>query len=597
MPRLSPHGSLRPGSPASHAAQLGAVAVALGMSLGVPGTLAVAAADTGAADASAAAEQARPDSRPSGSAPRSAAKSPRLPGPAASRTHRATAAPTAAAAGKARNRPGPADRALRPAPAAVAARLGAIAAPMSPTPSQAAVPATTPDPQRSAVAGPTAAVPAAAPVTESVAAAPSSMATARVPAGPTSSALGLGGFFAKFRALFDGGGLLLRRSLFNKPPTVNPVQLTGQSSGPITGTIGAVDPDGDAIVYKVTGNPSYGSVTVGQDGSYTYTPGTAFAGSDTFVVTATDSGFHINLLSSRGSSGTPATVSVRQGQSSSAPALRFQFNYGSGAQFWSTEARSALELAAARLASYFVVSSPVTITYDVTGQFSPLSPTLASAGSDFANPQAAGFLQTVVQNKIQTGVDANGSAADGTITWNFGPSWAFGNTATGAQYDFQSTAMHELLHTFGFLSNVAQPGANIGQTWTVFDSFMVDSVGNRPISSDYNWIKSYNQNLTGGNGGLYFNGPNAVAANRGLVSLYTPSPWESGSSVSHLNDGVFTGAKDAMMTSSSNMGLGIRTLSAVELGVLKDLGFRVTDPSPALMFLGLVFLRRTRRAD
>ena len=53
---------------------------------------------------------------------------------------------------------------------------------------------------------------------------------------------------------------------------------------------------------------------------------------------------------------------------------------------------------------------------------------------------------------------------------------------------------------------------------------------------------AYNPNLTGGDAGLYFGGANAVAANSGNpVPLYTPNPWESGSSMSHLDDDTFTG--------------------------------------------------------
>lgn len=549
-------GQMRAGHPAARYAAPVAAAVALGLSLGTPYTVAVAAADS--------AGRAEADTSP---APRTTAPLGRK---AADRGRTGgVQTPKAAAAV-----PGPAHR-----------RAGPVVRPRATAPR----PATRPLQSLAA--------PAAAPDVAAVATAPAAaMAAVRSPvAAVTSSAVGGGGLLAQFKAFFGGGALLLRRSLFNKPPTVNPVQLTGQSGGPITGTIGAVDPEGDALTYKVTADPSFGTVTVGQDGSYSYSPGTSFVGTDNFVVTASDSGLHINLFAVRRSAGTIASVSVTQGQA--APQLRFQFNYGSGAQFWSPEARSALESAAAKLASYFVVTAPVTLTFDVTGQFSPLSPTLASAGSDFADPRAAGFMKTIVQNKIQTGSDGNGSAADGTISWNFGSPWTFGNTVSTGKLDFQGTAMHELLHTFGFLSNVTQPGTNSGTTWTLFDSFVVDSAGNKAISGNYKWDSSYNPNLIGRDGGLYFNGPNAVAANRGPVSLYTPNPWESGSSLSHLNDMVFFGSNDQMMNAKASAGSGIRTLSAVELGILRDIGYNVVGGTPSLMLVGLVFPRGKRRKD
>lgn len=398
---------------------------------------------------------------------------------------------------------------------------------------------------------------------------------------------------SSFRGLIEGAALLWRRRLFNEAPDVSPVQLTGLSDGPITGSIGAVDPEGDPLVYAVTGDPRFGTVTISQDGNYTYIPGADFGGSDSFVVAVTDTGRHINLLNPRRPKSTDASVSVAQGEQ--APLLRFQFVYGSGSQFWSPEARAALESAAANLATYFAVSSPVTVTYAVTGEFAPLSGTLASAGSEFIDP-GAGFMQTVVQKKIQTGIDGNGAAADGEITWNFGPPWGYGNVAN-TQYDFQSTAMHELVHTLGFLSYADRAGNNTGQTWTIYDRYLVNSAGTAVIGSNYKWNTAYNTNLTGGNGGLYFGGPRAVAVYGGLVPLYTPFPYASGSSLSHLDDGSFTGTNEKLMTAVSGQGTGVQALSPLELGILADIGYQLNPASgtSALMFVGFIVSRRPRR--
>jgi hypothetical protein len=425
---------------------------------------------------------------------------------------------------------------------------------------------------------------------------PRALATVATPAGAAASSFAdvLGDLLGPIQAFIDGAALLVRRTLFNEAPTVSPVQLTGQTEGPITGTIGAVDPEDDPLTFTISGSPRFGTVAVNPDGEYTYTPGPAFAGTDSFSVTATDTGFHINLLDPFRPAGTSASVSVARG--AVRPALRFQFVYGAGSQFWSPSARAALESAATQLGSYLVVSSPVTVTYQVNGEFSPLSATLAEAGSSFASP-GPGFLDTVVQNKIQTGADANGSTPDGNISVNFGQPWSLGSPVAGNQYDLESIAMHELLHTLGFLSYVQQAGANTGQTWTVYDSFLVNSAGNRIIGPDYLWSSAYNPNLTGANRGVYFSGPNAVAANNGLVPLYTPNPWVSGSSLSHLSDYVFTGSKDTLMTAVVSRGPAPRALSAVELGILRDLGYTVA-PGPGgatLMFVGVLFLRRLRQ--
>lgn len=413
--------------------------------------------------------------------------------------------------------------------------------------------------------------------------------TASATADANASAALIDKLLAPIRTLFgEGTALLVRRSLFNQAPTVAPVQLTGQSAGPITGTIGAIDLEGDPLTYKITSAPLHGSAVVNPDGSYTYTPGTGFTGADNFVVDVTDTGRHFNILDLSRPTSTAASVAVAQGALTAM--LRFEFRYGSGSQYWSSAARGALESAANRLASEIVVTSPVVVTFDVTGQKSAFSSTLASAGSDFVDG-SAGFLQTVVQNKILTGNDANGSAADGTIDWNFGPSWGFGDSVSGSQYDFQSIAMHELLHTFGFMSNIDKAGSNTGHVWTVFDSYVVNQAGTRVInSSNFAWNTLFNSNLTGGNGGLYFGGPNAVAANLTPVTLYTPNPWEPGSSMSHLN-------ANYLMKAIVNIGPGIRDVSSVELAILSDIGYTINDGSgtPVLLFVGFIALRLRRR--
>ena len=79
--------------------------------------------------------------------------------------------------------------------------------------------------------------------------------------------------------------------------------------------------------------------------------------------------------------------------------VTFNFIYGSGSQFWSSEARNALQTAANTLSSYIVVSTPVTLTYDVTGNKSLFSSTLATAEAIWS-ATGPGFFNTVVQQRF-----------------------------------------------------------------------------------------------------------------------------------------------------------------------------------------------------
>jgi YVTN family beta-propeller protein/VCBS repeat-containing protein len=64
----------------------------------------------------------------------------------------------------------------------------------------------------------------------------------------------------------------------------------------VTGTLNAVDPDGDTLSYTLTTAPGHGSVVINPDGTYTYTPNQGYLGADGFTVTVSDAdgGFHVH---------------------------------------------------------------------------------------------------------------------------------------------------------------------------------------------------------------------------------------------------------------------------------------------------------------
>ncbi|WP_245234125.1 Ig-like domain-containing protein [Mycobacterium sp. PS03-16] len=390
----------------------------------------------------------------------------------------------------------------------------------------------------------------------------------------------------------EGALLATRRTLFNQAPTVAPIQASGKLDGPIAGSIGAVDPEGDRLTYVIVARPGEGTLQLNRDGTYTYTPGATFDGVDSFRVVAVDNGLHVNLLDPFRPWGTRSTSWINQ------RAITFDFDYTTGAEHWTPERRDALQDSADALLVYFTVKNPVILTYEVTAIDDPESSILASAGSGLIS-QDPGFWPTVVQHEVITGIDANGAAADGEIEWNFGAAWGLGDTVGPDEFDFQSTAMHELMHSFGFLSYLDAPGENDGDTWALYDRFIRTSDGRRPIDGGYEWDTRYDPNLIGTDGGLYFAGRKAVAGYDGaLVPIFTPDPWSEGSSGSHLDDFTFTGDNQLMMNARTDTGLGIRVLSPMEIGILRDLGYQVNAPAPATLALGLIgflFVGRLRK--
>lgn len=90
----------------------------------------------------------------------------------------------------------------------------------------------------------------------------------------------------------------LDHQFFNEHPYARPLVEELNADGVITGTVGAVDPDGDALVYTVSTGPKNGTVEMDADGGFTYTPNAGFTGADGFTVTVSDdTNWHLHLLS------------------------------------------------------------------------------------------------------------------------------------------------------------------------------------------------------------------------------------------------------------------------------------------------------------
>lgn len=219
--------------------------------------------------------------------------------------------------------------------------------------------------------------------------------------------------------------------------------------------------------------------------------------------------------------------------------VSFNFNYTTGSELFTQEAKDSLESAASIASSIFTHTASIDI--EVTA-VSNGSTTLASAGSNFSGPFANGFgNRGVVGTKIVTnnGTDLNGATADGTVTVNFGQPWDFDDSIAAGKFDFKSTMIHELLHAVGFSSDIQENGNDaFGTTpgnpgkWVPFDEFVSDSNGFLIDSQFQLNGTAWNAASVGGTGaspaanGLYFNGTNAANAFGGPVPLYSPNPWE-----------------------------------------------------------------------
>lgn len=72
------------------------------------------------------------------------------------------------------------------------------------------------------------------------------------------------------------------------PVVADKATATTKEDTALTGSVGATDVDNATLTYTVATNAANGTVTVGADGKYTYTPKADFNGSDTFTIKVSD---------------------------------------------------------------------------------------------------------------------------------------------------------------------------------------------------------------------------------------------------------------------------------------------------------------------
>ncbi len=135
-----------------------------------------------------------------------------------------------------------------------------------------------------------------------------------------------------------------------------------------------------------------------------------------------------------------------------------------------------------------------------------------------------------MQEKILTGRDDNGAAADGFINWNFSFNWNLGPVnapaATG-QANLIPTALHELTHTLGFGVIADSEVVNFA-VWSglLTNRFGTPRFALSPEERDATIIggSSFDSegNLAPSQDGVYFAGENAVALAGALCPFIRP---------------------------------------------------------------------------
>jgi hypothetical protein len=155
---------------------------------------------------------------------------------------------------------------------------------------------------------------------------------------------------------------------------------------------------------------------------------------------------------------------------------------------------------------------------------------------------------------------------------------------TRFEYDLKSVMIHELAHGLGFLSTTAYimdrtKGQYVGilEQPTPFDAYAQTEDGNRLADLPSRSVE-LGKALTSK---LVWSGPEGIKANNGVKPLlFTPSTYESGSSVSHLDEDTFANTgSNTVITPSMAAGEVFTELGPVLLGMMRDLR---NKPAPGL---------------
>ena len=177
----------------------------------------------------------------------------------------------------------------------------------------------------------------------------------------------------------------------------------------------------------------------------------------------------------------------------------------------------------------------------------------AIAGKDLdpRNPEISIHINSIMATSFYLGTDGN---------------------CPSDSYDLESIILHELGHGLGFLSNDSYDPifgyGSIDQP-TPFDAYAQLPDGRRLMDLDSPSLELGKALVNP----LVWSGKNAIAANNGIKPLlYTPNPYELGSSISHLDEQSFASSgENAVMTPNLAAGEVFHAPGSLLLAMLQDM--------------------------
>jgi hypothetical protein len=233
-------------------------------------------------------------------------------------------------------------------------------------------------------------------------------------------------------------------------------------------------------------------------------------------------------------------------------------------------------------------ASKVTINVDAKWERNSDKDVLGSARPGFyfsafpGAPDETLWYPSALANAL-AGKDLNTTQEEIVLRLNSTPLWHTGTDGKpGPQsYDLVSVVLHEIAHGLGFLSN-AEYDRFFG-TGYMFQPTPFDAYVQLPDGRTFTDFCSRSIDLGKAMlGPLYWSGTSAITANRGAKpKLYTPTPYQDGSSITHLDEETFAkSSTDSMMTPNLNPGESFTSPGPIALAMIDDM-LRKPPAAPA----------------
>ena len=210
---------------------------------------------------------------------------------------------------------------------------------------------------------------------------------------------------------------------------------------------------------------------------------------------------------------------------------------------------------------------------------------LANFYSNFDNaPRKNRFYPVSVVEKITKKEISGRSSPDIKATFNKDIKWYFGTDGQTPEllYDFVTVVLHEIGHGLGFTGfffvtgNMGAYGNDNAGDVSAFDVMIANQ--KNVFLTDTTFFEMPSVNLYNAliSDNLYSTSPVAIADNAGnRPRIYAPSPWNTGSSINHLDDATYPISNiNSLMTHAIGKGEAIHNPGPISRGILADIGWK-----------------------